>query len=92
MSGNATTYRNILRQVALFLTICAVAAVFTAAQHTETSDTGAQKAICAEIERQFWIDVPYVPLGAVARPTAYSSNLSTPRSGILQAYDVARRT
>jgi peptide/nickel transport system substrate-binding protein len=62
------------------------------AQWFETSDTSAQKAICAEMERQFWIDVPYVPLGAVALPTAYSTSLTTPRSGILQGYDVARRT
>ena len=62
------------------------------AQWFETSDMAAQKAICAEMERQFWIDVPYVPLGAVALPTAYSASLTTPRSGILQGYDVARRT
>ncbi|MGI4954964.1 MAG: ABC transporter substrate-binding protein [Janthinobacterium lividum] len=62
------------------------------AQWFETADTAAQQAICAEIERQFWIDVPYVPLGAVALPTAYSTSLTTPRSGILQGYDVARRT
>jgi peptide/nickel transport system substrate-binding protein len=62
------------------------------AQWFEASDTAAQKAICAEMERQFWIDVPYVPLGAVALPTAYSTTLTTPRSGILQGYDVARRT
>ena len=62
------------------------------AQWFETADRAAQTAICAEIERQFWIDVPYVPLGMVALPTAYSTSLTTPRSGILQGYDVARRT
>ena len=61
------------------------------AQWFDTSDAGEQRAICAEIERQFWIDVPYVPLGAVALPTAYSSTLTKPRSGFLQGYDIARR-
>ena len=62
------------------------------AQWLDTEDAAEQTRICAEIERQFWIDVPYVPLGAVALPTAYSTTLTPPRSGILQGYDVARRT
>ena len=61
-------------------------------QWLEASDPAAQTAICAKMERQFWVDVPYVPLGAVALPTAYSASLTPPRTGSLQAYDVARRS
>ncbi len=62
------------------------------AQWFEISDPAAQKAICMEIERQFRIDLPHLPLGAVALPIAYSNSLTTPRGGILQGYDVAWRT
>ena len=29
----------------------------------DTQDVAEQAAICAEIQRQFWLDVPYIPLG-----------------------------
>jgi peptide/nickel transport system substrate-binding protein len=57
----------------------------------DAPDLAAQKAICSEMERQFWIDVPYIPLGCVYTPTAYSVGLTQPRTGFLQAYDVMRR-
>ena len=57
----------------------------------EAGDMAEQKRICAEMERQFWVDVPYVPLGCIFAPTAYSASLTQPRTGFLQGYDVMRR-
>jgi peptide/nickel transport system substrate-binding protein len=50
-------------------------------------DPAARKAICAEIQRQFFIDVPYLPLGAYYEATAYRG-LTGLRSGFPQFYDV----
>ena len=50
-------------------------------------DAAAQKAICAEIQRQFFIDVPYLPLGAYYEATAYRG-LTGLRTGFPQFYDV----
>jgi peptide/nickel transport system substrate-binding protein len=56
----------------------------------DAPDMAEQKRICAEIERQFWVDVPYIPLGCVYGPTAYSNSLTPPRIGFIQPYDVRR--
>jgi peptide/nickel transport system substrate-binding protein len=40
------------------------------------ADVGAQAAICAEIQRQAFVDVPSIPLGEYRRLTAYRANLS----------------
>ena len=50
-------------------------------------DLEAQKAICAEIQKQFFADVPYIPLGAYYEKTAYRG-LTGLRSGFAQFYDV----
>lgn len=47
-----------------------------------------QKRVCAEIERQFFIDAPYIPLGCMYGPTAFSSRLTGVRNGFIQFYDV----
>ena len=62
------------------------------AQWFAAPDQAAQKRICADIERQFWVDAPYIPLGCVYLPTAYSATLTQPRTGFLQGYDVMRRS
>ena len=49
----------------------------------------AQKAICAEIQKQFFVDVPYLPLGAYYDSTAFRK-LEGVRSGFVQFYDVKR--
>lgn len=46
--------------------------------------------ICEAIQLRAWIDVPYIPLGAQYQPNAYSRNLSAPRIGFVQGYDVRR--
>jgi peptide/nickel transport system substrate-binding protein len=50
-------------------------------------DVAAQKAICAEIQKQFFIDVPYIPLGAYYEKTAYRG-ITGMRIGFAQFYDV----
>ncbi|SDR43572.1 peptide/nickel transport system substrate-binding protein [Rhizobiales bacterium GAS191] len=52
-----------------------------------TSDVTDQRAICAEIQRQFFVDVPYLPLGVYYDTTAYR-RLTGVRNGFAQFYDV----
>ena len=51
--------------------------------------SAAQQRICAEIQRQFFVDVPYLPLGAYYEATAYR-RLKGMRTGFVQFYDVER--
>ena len=41
----------------------------------DAEDVGAQKAVADEMQRQLWIDVPYIPLGQWLRVTAYRNEL-----------------
>jgi len=52
-------------------------------------DLAAQQRICADIQRQFFVDVPYLPLGAYYEATA-TRRLKGLRSGFVQFYDVER--
>ena len=54
----------------------------------EAPDLAAQQRICADLQRQFWVDVPYLPLGALYLPTIYDKRLTGIRSGFPQFYDV----
>ena len=45
-------------------------------------DVPAQAKICAEIQAEAFVDVPYVPMGQYLQPTAYRSNLE----GVLQGF------
>ncbi len=51
-------------------------------------DPAEQRAVCIEIQRQFWIDVPYLPLGTVYAPTVYHRKITGIRLGFPQFYDV----
>jgi peptide/nickel transport system substrate-binding protein len=53
-------------------------------------DLAAQKAVCEEIQRQFWQDVPYLPLGVFYQPGAWNKSLSGMRIGFPQFYDVKK--
>ena len=57
-------------------------------QWFEASDLAEQKRVCAELQRQFFIDVPYVPLGALYAPVVYDRRLTGLRSGFPQFYDL----
>jgi peptide/nickel transport system substrate-binding protein len=51
-------------------------------------DVASQKQICADIQRQVWIDVPYIPLGRYFQPTAYRHGMTTPQVGFPVFYGV----
>jgi peptide/nickel transport system substrate-binding protein len=53
------------------------------------TDLAAQQRICAEMQRQFFLDPTYVPLGGVFTSTAYRG-LQGIRAGFAQFYDVQR--
>jgi peptide/nickel transport system substrate-binding protein len=38
----------------------------------DTEDLAAQKAICVDMQKQFWTDVPYIPLGQRFGPFAFN--------------------
>lgn len=59
------------------------------AQWFEAADVATQQRICAEIQRQFFVDVPYLPLGAYYEATA-TRRLKGVRTGFVQFYDVER--
>jgi len=59
------------------------------AEWFEAPDLASQQRICAEIQRQFFVDVPYLPLGAYYDATA-TRRLGGVRMGFPQFYDVQR--
>jgi peptide/nickel transport system substrate-binding protein len=56
----------------------------------DAPDLAAQKRVCEELQRQFWIDAPYIPLGVTYFPTAWSKAFTGVRSGFPQFYDMRR--
>lgn len=59
------------------------------AEWFDAADLVSQQRICTEIQRQFFVDVPYLPLGAYYDATAYRG-LTGVRTGFVQFYDVKR--
>ena len=53
-------------------------------QWFEAPDVPAQAAICADIQRDAWVSVPYIPMGQYLQPTAYRSNLE----GVLNGFAI----
>ena len=56
----------------------------------DAPDLESQKSICEQLQRQLWIDVPYIPMGQVIKPTAYRSDLVDLPSGFPAFYGVRR--
>ena len=56
----------------------------------QAPDLPAQQAIAAEMQRQAFIDVPYIPLGQTISPTAYRANLSGVLDGLPLFWNVKR--
>jgi peptide/nickel transport system substrate-binding protein len=42
----------------------------------DAPDVPAQQAICVEIQKQFWQDVPYIPLGQRFGPYAFNTRVT----------------
>jgi peptide/nickel transport system substrate-binding protein len=53
-------------------------------------DTAAQQKIGIEMQRQAFIDVPYVPLGVLYQPTAYKKELTGVLRGLPLFWNVRR--
>ncbi len=56
----------------------------------DAPDQAAQKRICEEIQRQFWVEVPYIPLGVAYLPSAWNKSYSGVRMGFPQFYDITK--
>ena len=51
-------------------------------------DEASQKRICADIQRQVWIDVPYIPLGRFFQPTVHRRSITNLQPGFPVFYGV----
>lgn len=56
----------------------------------DAPDIGAQRAIAEDLQRQAFIDVPYLPLGQILQPTAYKQNLSGVLGGSVLFWNLKR--
>ncbi len=56
----------------------------------DAPDVPAQAAICAEIQREAFQSLPYIPLGQYLQPTAYRSSLEGVLSGFALFWNVRR--
>src|SRR5579875_525746 len=53
-------------------------------------DTAEQKKICEEIQKQAFIDVPYIPIGMYFQPTAHQSSIAGLLKGLPLFWNVRR--
>jgi len=53
-------------------------------------DVPAQASICADIQRECWVDVPYIPMGQYLQPTAYRTNLDGVLTGFALFWNVKK--
>ncbi len=60
-------------------------------QWFDAPDLATQKRICAEIQTQAFIDIPYVPLGTTYPSTAYRSDLTGVQDGQALFWNVRRQ-
>ncbi len=60
------------------------------AQWFAAPDEAARKAICRDIQRQAWQDVPYIPTGRWKDITAYRTNLKDVLSGMPLFYNLSK--
>lgn len=54
----------------------------------DAPDLAAQKAICVEIQKQFWVDAPYIPLGQRFGTNAFNVRVSNVPSGFPLFYGI----
>ena len=53
-------------------------------------DQASQALIAQDIQRQAFVDVPYIPLGQIAQPTAHRGNLAGVMPGFAVFWNVKR--
>ena len=56
----------------------------------DASDAATQKTLCDDIQRQVFVDVPYVPLGQYLQATAYRDSLTGVNNGFAMFWNVRR--
>ena len=56
----------------------------------DAPDVETQKKLCDDIQRQVWIDVPYVPLGQYLQATAHRADLTGVNNGFAMFWNVRR--
>ena len=57
---------------------------------SQAPDTAAQASICAEIQKEALVSVPYIPLGQYLQPTAYRANLDGVPNGFAIFWSVRK--
>jgi peptide/nickel transport system substrate-binding protein len=57
----------------------------------EASDFDQQKQICVELQKQLWVDVPFIPMGEYWQASAYRKNLTNVQPGCFAAFYTVRR-
>jgi peptide/nickel transport system substrate-binding protein len=58
----------------------------------DTDDFEQQKRICTELQKQLWIDVPFIPLGEYWQASAYRKDLADVLAGCFAVFYGVRRT
>jgi peptide/nickel transport system substrate-binding protein len=56
----------------------------------QAPDLTTQQQICADIQRQVWIDVPQIPVGLYYQPTAYRADLTGMLDGFALFWNIQR--
>ena len=57
----------------------------------EATDFDQQKQICVELQKQLWVDVPFIPMGEYWQATAYRKDLTNVLPGCFAAFYTVRR-
>ena len=56
----------------------------------EAADVAAQRRLCVEIQKQFWVDVPHIPVGQYYQPTAFRGDLTGMQDGFAMFWNIRR--
>ncbi len=56
----------------------------------DAPDLATQQRICRDIQAQFWIDVPHIPVGQYYQPTAYRADLEGMLDGFAMFWNIRR--
>jgi peptide/nickel transport system substrate-binding protein len=56
----------------------------------DAPDVASQRRLCIEIQRQFWVDVPHIPVGQYYQPTTFRSDLTGMQDGFAMFWNIRR--